>query len=152
MNNGFPIVYNPNAYIVARFINHGRFALYPELPHFEIQKNILEKCGDLGLWMAEKFPGKAWRLMKEPRWVTIVLTCISLFGVSLLFYRKETIGYAERFIAKFPLPSYEQAKFATYLAVVGHIFAASSRAYGRFSNEELMKRWYSNNAYMLQNQ
>ena len=64
MNN---MQYNPQDNIVYHFYQHVRFGLNNDIPRFNQSKNFVEKLGDLGLWTLENFPGKAWRLMKEPR-------------------------------------------------------------------------------------
>ncbi len=131
------------------FYQHAKFGLAPHIPRFGYDKNWVEKVGDLGLWMIENFPKKAWRLMKEPRWITLVLTKIALAGTTYLFYPKESIFYAKAIISKLPLPSQETLKFAAYLTIVAHIVSAALRAYGRFRNNDLMDSWYRGGAPLV---
>lgn len=137
MNN---VNYTAEATMGWRFYEHAKLGLQGEIqPH---EKNWKEKAGDLGLWTLEKFPGKVWTLMKNPRWITLVLTTISLLSVSYLFYPRITAETLKRVVAAIPLPTWETVKFGTYLFTVGNIIAAALRAEGRFSNKELMDRWY----------
>lgn len=90
-----------------------------------------------------------WRLMKEPRWITTVLTQIALAGTTYVFYPKESIFYTKLVISKLHLPARETVKFAVYLTIVAHIVAVALRAYGRFRNNDLMNAWYSNGRHVL---
>lgn len=139
-----PMLYNANHSIVFRFYQHARFGLSHDIPRYGQDKNWVEKIGDLGLWTIENFPGKVWNLMKEPRWITIALTQISLASVTYLFYPKITFDAVKLVAGKIPMPSREQVKFAVYLTLIAHIVSAAFRAYGRFRNEELMDSWYKN--------
>lgn len=135
--------YNKNDNIFYHFYQHTVFGLAHQVPRFGCAKNWVEKLGDLGLWAIENFPGKAWRLMKEPRWITFVLTQISLAATTYLFYPKESLIYAKVAISKLHLPSREAVKFVAYLTIVAHIVSAALRAYGRFRNDDLMDAWYN---------
>jgi hypothetical protein len=135
--------YDANQGLIYHFYQHARFGLSHDIPRFEQPKNWVEKVGDLGLWAIENFPGKVWSLMKEPRWMTIVITNISLASVSYLFYRNESIQALKAVVAYIPVPTREQVKFAAYLTIVAHIVSAAFRAYGRFRNDDLMDSWYA---------
>lgn len=140
----FGLDYRAHDGIVYHFYQHARFGLSSDIPRFGQGKNWVEQLGDLGLWTIENFPHKAWSLVKEPRWITLVLTKIALAGTTYLFYPKESILYAKLAISQVPLPSREAVKFAAYLTIVAHIVSAALRAYGRFRNDDLMDAWYSN--------
>lgn len=142
----FSMTYNPDHSTVFHFIQHAKFGLSQTINRYDQPKNLLEKLGDLGLWTLEKFPGKIWKLMKEPRWITLALTAIALATVSFAFYPQQTIDLANYAIRSIPLPSLAQVKFGTYLFTVGNILSFSARAYGRFSNEDLMTSWYGGTA------
>jgi len=138
--------YNVNDGLFYHFYQHARYGLSNDIPRFGQKKNWVEMFGDLGLWTLENFPGKVWKLMKEPRWITLALTQISLVGVTYLFYPKYSLDLAKNLLVKIALPTIEQAKFALYLTIVAHIVSAALRAYGRFRNDDLMNAWYSNGA------
>ena len=140
------IVYSANDGLLYHFYQHARFGLSSEIPRFGQEKNWVETLGDIGLWTIENFPGKVWRMMKEPRWITFVLTQISLTTVTYLFYPKFTLEKINIVLVKIPLPNREQVKFALYLTIVAHIVSAAFRAYGRFRNDDLMEAWYANGA------
>jgi|GEM_PF-4371560 len=135
--------YDTNDGIVLHFYQHAVFGLAHDIPRFRQGKNWVEQSGDLGLWMIENLPTKAWRLMKEPRWITLVLTQMALIGMTCLFYPKQLVLYAKIFVEKCPLPTRETVKFAAYLTIVAHIISAALRAYGRFRNDALMDAWYT---------
>ena len=138
-------VYNQHTSIVYHFFQHAAYGLRSQINRHGIdQKNQIEKLGNLGLWTIENLPGKVWRLMKEPRWVTVVLTQIALVGTTYLFYPRELLFYAKKVITYIPIPSREAVKFAVYLTIIAHIVSAAFRAYGRFSNKPLMDAWYNN--------
>lgn len=136
--------YNPNAWQVVRFYQHARFALAEEIERNGHGKNRIEKLGDLGLWTIENFPGKVWRLLNEPRFVTVFLAKISLVANTYLFYPQFTKELASSLIGHIALPSREQLKFALYITISAHIIFAALRAYGRLSNEELYNDWLAN--------
>jgi hypothetical protein len=131
--------------IFYHFYQHAVLGLAHQIPRFNTQENWVEKLGNLGLWTLENFPGKAWRLMKEPRWITIALTKISLAAVTYAFYPKESIAITKAVLLQLPLPSREAVKFGVYLTIVAHIVSLALRAYGRFRNEDLMNAWYGKN-------
>lgn len=135
--------YNADDNIFYHFYQHAVFGLAHDIPRFGHGKNWVEQLGDLGLWTIENFPGQAWRLMKEPRWITFVLTQIALVGTTYLFYLKESLLYTKSLIAQLPIPTQETAKFAAYLTIVAHIVSVALRAYGRFRNDDLMNDWYT---------
>ncbi len=141
MNN---MQYNAQDNIVYHFYQHVRYGLNHDIPRFGQPKNIVEKLGDVGLWTLENFPGKIWRLMKEPRWITLALTTISMSAVSYVFYSRESTRLAKAVWHHVQLPSVESVKFVAYLTIIGHIVSAAFRAYGRFRNDDLMDAWYNN--------
>lgn len=139
----FTMAYNPGRAGVVHFVQHALYGLKSNIDRYDNPKNFLEKLGDFGLWSLEKFPGKLWALMEEPRWITLALTAIALATVSFGFYPKQTTDLTKLAFQVIPTPSFAHLKFAAYLFSVGNILSASARAYGRFSNENLMLSWYA---------
>jgi len=140
------IQYNANDGILYHFYQHARFGLSHDIPRHGNEKNWVEMAGDIGLWTVENFPGKVWSLMKEPRWITLALTNISLVGVTYLFYPKISMQAVKAVAVQIPLPSREEVKFAAYITIVAHIVSCAFRAYGRFRNDDLMEAWYTGGA------
>lgn len=131
-----------DAWIGFRFIDHAKLALNSTIQKHE--KNWAEKVGDIGLWPSENLPQKAWKLMKEPRWINFVFTTLALVGVTYAFYPQATIEAAKRLARAIPLPTVEQVKFGAYVTCIHHILSAAFRAEGRFSNTDLMNKFYKN--------
>lgn len=135
--------------IFYHFYQHAQFGLSHDIPRYGTSKDWVERLGNVGLWAIENFPGKVWRLMKEPRWITFVLTQISLAATTYLFYPKEALALTKAVLLRLPLPSREAVKFGVYLTIVAHIVSAALRAYGRFRNDDLMNAWYQSGTVVV---
>lgn len=126
----------------ARFVNHFLLGVKEDIgPH---NKNILEKVGDAGLWMIEKFPGKVWEKMKDPKVVTIALTALALVATSFAFYPAATFLAFKGALALLPTIPFWAIRFSAYIFTVGVIISTALRAEGRFSNSALMNEFYKN--------
>jgi len=132
--------YQANAWLGTRFINH--FALGVKEDIGSHNKNVMEKMGDLGLWMVEKFPGKVWNLMKDPRVVTVALTGFALLAASAAFYPTATYLGIKAGLALLPAIPAASVRLTAYICTVGLIISTALRAEGRFINSELMDRFY----------
>lgn len=127
--------------LITGFVNHFAFGVKQNIG--EHQKNFLEKIGDVGLWMLEKFPGKVWKVMKDPRVVTIALTALALLAASFAFYPVTTFLIIKAALALLPVIPFWTIHLSAYIATVGLIISTACRAEGRFMNSELMKEFYS---------
>lgn len=124
----------------ARFVNHFLLGVKENIgPH---NKNLLEKVGDLGLWMIEKFPGKVWEKMKDPKVVTLALTSFALLAASFGFYPTATFLAIKGALAVLPTVPLWAVRFSAYIFTVGVIISTALRAEGRFSNAALMNEFY----------
>lgn len=147
MNPGVnPMPYNENDFLLYHFYQHAVFGLSKDIPRFDEDKNYLEKAGDVGLWCLENLPSKLVSVMKNPSWLTVVITNLALIATSFAFYPKETKEFMKAVWVKLPVPSQETIKFAAYLVIVANIISFSMRALGRFQNSDLMNKWYHGGA------
>lgn len=82
--------------------------------------------------------------MKDARVVTIATTAFALLANSFLFYPVKTFVKMKAFCHWLPMPPFWAVRFASYLSTCALIVAYGLRAYGRFSNHELMNQFYHN--------
>lgn len=136
-----PIRVNAQDPLMVRFWNHAQLGLSKNIQ--EHKRNWVEKTGDAILWTVEDFPGIAWGKMKEPRVVTVALTQMALIANSFLFYPSQSWEVTKNVIHWLPLPSLATIRFGVYVSTCSLIIGASLRAYGRFSNQELMANFYA---------
>ncbi len=139
------VPYQGDSSLSVRFLNHTYLGLKGNLPGHEWdQEKYIERAGDFLLWSVERLPKIIWEKLKDPRAVTIALTALALLSNSSLFYPVLTRMYLAKAIAAIPLPPFWMVKFAAYIHTCSVIIGAASRAYGRFANEALMRRFYNN--------
>lgn len=141
------VKYDENSWILSRFYSHFYFGTQSDRSQDvgkDIESNLLEKMGNVGLWPIENLPKKVLNLGKDPIIVTIALTALALFVINLAFYPEITtrvIKNAAVFIAN-NVP-YWAVKFAVYISCVEVTIATAMRACGRFSNQALMEKFYA---------
>jgi len=140
------IEYSNNDNIVFRFISHYKLGTQSDLSEYykgDVQPNLIERIGDVGLWMLENIPRKVWQMATEPRVVTIALTAMTLFSITLAFYPVTTY-LATYDVVVFVVTNtpFWAVKLAVYIALVETTIAKALRAYGRFSNQALMDKFY----------
>ena len=104
-------------------------------------ENWIEWTGNKILWTMEDLPGILYRNLIGPRSITVALTTLAQFTNSYIFYPLQTMKYTREFINWIPVPSLAQIRFATYIFTSMMIIGAALRAYGRFSNVELMNNF-----------
>lgn len=127
--------------------NHtfGTFRSYLQLglrkniqPH---DKNRIEKIGDTVLWLIEGFPRVVRNKLTEPKVLTVGITLFSLYINTLIFYFSKTMSLTLRFFRWFPVPPFWAVRFGAYSFTSLLIIGFALRAYGRFSNEPLMRQF-----------
>lgn len=134
-----PILYAPDANLYHRFINHARLGLSKEIePH---KVTVTELFGDMILWTVVDLPNLVWEKISDARVMAIALTVLSLLANSFLFYPLRTF-LKLRSICKNLLPPFWAVRFASYIFTSALILGYGLRALGRFSNPELMNRFY----------
>lgn len=137
--------YQSQASLFQRFGYHVVLGLKKELGSREdCKKNLLEKTGDIGLWIVESLPHIIWQGIKDPRVVTVALTALALLATSLIFYPTITFLLIKNAIAFIPFPPFWALRFSAYLLTVTLILASACRAQGRFWNKQLMNHFYGN--------
>jgi hypothetical protein len=109
-----------------------------------IPLNVGEQAADLGLWLLERFPKHAWKLIHEPRVAVLTITALAFGANSYLFYPKHTSEYLRLAIKHIPIPPQWTVKFAAYLTTSMFIVSFGTRALSRFSNEALARSFYGN--------
>lgn len=125
-----------------RFRSHFQFALHKEelRVRHEIPMNRVEKFGDLLSWVVYDFRRMAARVLKDPRFLTILFTLLFMTLTSLLFYPSDTWRILERASTWiFEHIEWKYVRFGLWLVSEVTIVGLGLRAFGRFSNPQLMK-------------
>ncbi len=133
-----------DSFLPVKFYNHLILGLTPNTGHV-YEKNILEKAGDVGLWVIEKLPPKVWKAAKEPRVIGLAITVAALFVNSLIFYPSLTARYtvdAAKLLGRVLPLQMKHIRFASWAVVCETIVAAGARFQGRFWNTELKNQFY----------
>lgn len=134
------ILYDPNASILGRFVSHAAFGMSQNtLPH---QANLIEKTGDALLWSIEELPRHVWNMIADPKVATVGLTTLGLLSNSFFFYPIATWNVMKTTLQRLPLPSLSACRFGSYIYTSSLILGYGLRAFGRFSNAELMHQFY----------
>jgi hypothetical protein len=134
-----PIPYQIENGLWGRFISHAELGLAKTIQAHEI--SAPELIGDMILWTIEDLPKKIWDYLTEARVVTVALTALSLLANSFLFYPIRTWSSVKAFCHLFPIPFWA-ARFTSYFYTCMLILGYGLRAYGRFSNPDLMNQFY----------
>jgi hypothetical protein len=128
------------------FINHVYMALTPrpEQMASAYTQGRLEKIGDGLAWHVTKLPQHIRSALNNPKVITVALTALALLTVQFAFYPTATYLAAQAvftFAAQYITAS--GVKIAIYAAIQTAITGIGVRALGRFSNDELMDKWYN---------
>ena len=134
------VAYHPQDGLWGRFVSHAHLGLARDIqPH---RVNVSEIIGDVILWTAEDLPKIIWRSLLDARIVTVAFTALSLLANSFLFYPVKTLLKIKAFYHWLPLPPFWAVRFASYIYSCALIVGYGLRAFGRFSNSELMNEFY----------
>lgn len=131
-----------NNFLAIRLMDHARLGLSPTIQNHE--KNTLEKIGDAGLWPIENLPRMTWKLVSDPRVITIAATGLTMLADSFLFYNEETTYALKAIRAFLPTIPFWALKVSTYTSTMLLIGSVGARAEGRFMNKNLMDQFYGN--------
>ncbi len=138
------VPYDPSSWIGIRFCDNFTFALKKDIGDRTGDRapNWLETGGDMGLWLVEELPKKIWKVLKEPRLVSLALTILALGAVSFAFYPATSLAVVKAGIALLPQIPFWAAKFSIYLLTCETILSYGLRAQGRFWNKPLREAFY----------
>lgn len=123
------------------FKNNLRFALKKE--SMEIRENLpkhsLEKIGDLCSWFLYESRNCYLKYIKEPKFITVILTIWVMFLVGLLFYPSIAWGlFVDSLSAIIEGINWQYVRFVLWLASEISILGLGFRSLGRFLNKDLM--------------
>ena len=134
------VMYHPEDGLWGHFVSHAHLGLAKNIqPH---RRTIPEFLGDMILWTWEDLPRITWEKIKDARIVTIVMTALAFLGNSFLFYPTRTLLHLRNFVRWIPWPPLWAVRFASYIYTSALIMGYGLRAFGRFSNHELMNEFY----------
>lgn len=125
-----------------RFRSHFQFALYKEAFRLrqEIPINRTEKLGNLLSWFVYDFRKIAGSVLLDPRFITIVFTLFFMIFTAWIFYPSDTWRIVEKtFTWLINFVEWKYVRFGLWLIAEITILGIGMRAFGRFSNPQLMK-------------
>ena len=139
----YSVAYRPEASLWSHFVSHAQLGLSKEVqPH---ETNLCERIGNAICWTAEELPTHIWERLTTPRVVTVATTTFAMIANSFLFYPSQTLMHLRDFFRWLPLPPLWAVRFSTYIYTSALILGYGMRAFGRFSNTELMNTFYRPN-------
>ena len=109
-----------------------------------MEKNAIEKMGDILIWPLFKNSDSFLRRIREPYMIT-AMTVTSIGIATLLFYPEESINTINNVVPITSLIDPKVVKFAVYLWSEATIFGFGARTFGRLSNNTLMTAWNHKN-------
>lgn len=128
----------------SRFKSNFRFALRRESPEIraDIPLNQTEKVGNLLSWFAYDFKNSVRRTITDPRCLTVAFTLFFMTLTAWLFYASITwnlfIDGCDWIIENI---NWSYVRFALWVLSELTVFGLGIRAFGRFSNRDLMKHY-----------
>lgn len=129
----------------SHFQNNLRFALRKETAIFREQcpLNKMEKVGDALSWFAYDFKECVLDIIFDPRAMTVCCTAFAMILAALLFYPSYTSDILSKsFHWIVNLVNWNYVRFCLWLISEITIFGIGVRAFGRFSNQELLKQYH----------
>lgn len=123
-----------------------RFALRKESQEerSEIPPNKIETFGNYLSWFAFEFRHFVVRIVCDPRFATVLFTFLALITNSLLFYPSMTFDVicdvGDMIVSLF---NWDYIRFVLWFVSEVTIFGLGMRAFGRFSNQQLMHRYFN---------
>lgn len=132
----------------SRFQNNLRFALRKETAIFRenFPPNKFEKIGNILTWFAYDFKEFILDILFDPRAITICFTLFAMILNALLFYPSDTWDTLST-IFNWIIDSinWSYVRFCLWILSEITIFGVGMRAFGRFSNQELLKHYNEQN-------
>jgi len=143
------------------FINHAKLAFNrsagcknegQEAFRTSIEKNRLEKIGNVMTWHITDGVRKVFRAAKDPRVLTVALTALAMVAASFIFYPATTyLAVKATFVFLGKYAPWAVMKFSIYAATLLGILGTGVRTLGRFANKTLMNHFYASHSYRLNN-
>lgn len=127
---------------LTRFRNNLRFALRKELPSGRslTPLNRSEQIGNILSWFAYEFKSAAAKIVCDPRFVTVCFTLFSMILAALLFYPTATCDILLKVGGEvFGHINWGYCRFTLWILSEITILGVGLRAFGRFSNRQLME-------------
>ena len=127
---------------LSRFQNNLRFALRKEGPNTRqnIPLNRLEKIGNTLSWGAYELKTVVLKALYDPRFITICFTTFAMLFSTLLFYPSDTWRVMSKTCTWiFDHINWNYIRFFLWFFSEITILGIGMRAFGRFSNQELMQ-------------
>lgn len=127
---------------LTRFQNNLRFALRKELLENRtfVPLNRAEQMGNLLSWFAYEFKAFIAKIVCDPRFVTVCFTLFSMVIAALLFYPTDTWHILSK-VGGWGLGhiNWAYCRFSLWILSEITILGVGLRAFGRFSNRQLME-------------
>jgi hypothetical protein len=125
-----------------RFQNNLHFALRKEAPELreKLPLNQIEKIGNKFSWFAYGFKDFFVKIFADPGFLTICFTFFAMILNAFLFYPSETWHILSTIINWIVnVINWDYVRFCLWLLSEVTIFGIGLRAFGRFTNQQLMK-------------
>lgn len=126
---------------LTRFQSNLRFTLRKE-PHEarKIPLNRTEQIGNVLAWFAYEFRAVSVKSICDPRFITVCFTSFAMILTALIFYPTTTWDMITRSCEWiFDHINWSYARFGLWALSEVTIFGVGMRAFGRFSNRQLME-------------
>lgn len=128
-----------------RFNNNLRFALRKETLNIrqELPLNPIEKIGNIFSWFAYEFKDFCLKTLFDPRFVTVCFTTMAMILAALLFYPSDTwkvLATTTNWLIE--NINWGYMRFCLWIICEVTIFGIGMRAFGRFSNQELIRYYH----------
>jgi len=125
-----------------RIRNHLQFAFLKEAQSLREQApvNRVERIGNWLSWLVYDCRRVVARFISDPRSVTVLFTLMAMSFVALLFYPSITWDlFADSFVWILDHVNWRYVRFTLWLVSEITVLGLGLRAFGRFSNSELMQ-------------
>ena len=130
--------------MASRFRNNLHFALRRETADIRahLPANLIEKIGDKLSWFVYDFKDFVLKYFFDPRVITVCFTTIAMILTALLFYPSTTWDIiSDSFQWIMDHVNWEYVRFCLWLVSEMTVLGIGMRAFGRFSNQELVKHY-----------
>ncbi len=131
--------------MVAGFRNNLHFALRKENSEIreKLTPNQIEKIGDKLSWFAYDFKDFVLKTFFDPRVITVCLTAVAMILTALLFYTSNTWNILSTiFNWVVAHVNWNYVRFCLWLLSEVTVFGIGMRAFGRFTNQLLLKHYH----------